>query len=248
VTVCVVGETLVKHLSRVGELSPEDCEAVQEVKGDVRIVRRHEDIVKAGAAPAFSVLVLRGFLQRYNSRRDGSRQIHSFYIAGDAPSLESLHLETMDSSISAVVHSEIAVISHGEMLVLMEERPAVRALVWRSSLRQSSLYREWLTRNSRLPADAAMAHLFCEMYTRSLAAGLVEQKSCHVPLTQEMLADALGLTGVHVNRTLQQLRETGMVDHKSGRLYVHDALKLADFADFEPSYLHLRNGHAVALS
>ena len=245
---CVVGEALVKHLSRVGELSPQDCEAIQGIKGEVRFVRRQEDIAKAGTAPVFSVLVLKGFLQRYNSRRDGSRQIHSFYIAGDAPSFESLHLDKMDYSLGAVVHSEVAIIPHGELMALMRDRPAVQALVWRSSLRQSSLYREWLTRNSRLPADGAMAHLFCELYARSLVAGLVEQKSCEVPLTQEMLADALGLTGVHVNRTLQQLRETGMVDHKSGRLFVHDARKLADFADFDPSYLHLRNGHALALS
>jgi CRP-like cAMP-binding protein len=244
----VIGEALVKHLSRLGELSSQDREAIHGVKGDVRAVRKQEDIAKAGTVPVFSVLVLRGFLQRYNSRRDGSRQIHSFYIAGDAPSFESLHLEKMDSSLCAVVHSEVALIPHSEMLELMRERPAIQSLIWRSSLLQSSLYREWLTRNSRLPADGAMAHLFCEIYVRSLAAGLVEQKSCEVPLTQEMLADALGLTGVHVNRTLQQLRETGMVDHKSGRLFVHDARKLADFADFEPSYLHLRNGYAAAFS
>ena len=89
-----------------------------------------------------------------------------------------------------------------------------------------------------------MAHMFCEIYTRSAAAGLVEQNSCIVPLTQEMLGDALGLTGVHVNRTLQQLRETGLVDHQRGRLFVYDFAGLASFADFDPAYLHLRDGHA----
>ena len=245
---CVVGEVLAKHLSRVGELTPEDRKAVLGVHGEIRAVRRHEEIVKAGSVPTFCVLLLRGFLQRYSNRRDGSRQVHSFYIAGDAPSLESIHLDVMDSSICAVVNSDIAVISHEELLALLHARPALQALVWRSSLQQSSLYREWLTRNSRLAADGAMAHLFCEMYVRSDAAGLVEQKSCDVPLTQEMLADALGFTGVHANRTLQQLRETGMVDHKSGRLFVHDIARLASFADFDPAYLHLRNGHAPALT
>jgi CRP-like cAMP-binding protein len=86
------------------------------------------------------------------------------------------------------------------------------------------------------------------MYVRSTAAGLVDQNSCEMPLTQEMLADALGLTGVHVNRTLQSLRETGLVDHKSGRLYVHDLRKLANFGDFDPQYLHLRNGQAAAFT
>ena len=244
----MIGEALAKHLSRVGELAQEDRQAVLAVKGEVRPARRHEDIVKTGSAPTSCVLLLRGFLQRYGSRRDGSRQIHSFYIAGDAPSLESIHLDRMDSSICAVVNSEVALIPHAELLALFAERPAVEALVWRSSLIQSSLFREWLARNSRLPADGAMAHLFCEMYVRSRAAGLVEQNSCDMPLTQEMLADALGLTGVHVNRTLQSLRETGLVDHKAGRLYVHDLRKLANFGDFDPQYLHLRNGQAAVFS
>ena len=244
----MIGEALAKHLCRVGELTREDRQAVLGVKGEVRPVRRHEDIVKTGSSPTFSVLLLRGFLQRYGSRRDGSRQIHSFYIAGDAPSLESIHLDRMDSSICAIVSSEVALIPHGELLALFAQRPAVEALVWRSSLSQSSLFREWLTRNSRLPADGAMAHLFCEMYVRSKAAGLVDQNSCDMPLTQEMLADALGLTGVHVNRTLQSLRETGLVDHKAGRLYVHDLRKLANFGDFDPQYLHLRNGQAAVFS
>jgi len=246
--VCVVGEVLAKHLSRVGELTTEDREAVLGVSGEIRSVRRHEDIVKAGSSPSFCVLLLRGFLQRYSNRRDGSRQVHAFYIAGDAPSLESIHLELMDNSICAVVNSDIAIVPHEELLALLNARPAVQALVWRSSLRQSSLYREWLMRNSRLPADSAMAHLFCEMYVRSDAVGLVDQKSCDVPLTQEMLADALGFTGVHANRTLQQLRETGMVDHKSGRLFVHDIARLISFADFDPAYLNLPNRHAPALT
>ena len=202
----MIGEALAKHLNRLGVMSPEDRQAVLEVKGEVRLVRRHEDIVKSGSAPTFCVLVLRGFLQRFSSRRDGSRQIHSFYIPGDAPSLESIHLDIMDNSICAVVNSEVALIPHGGLKSLLAARPAVDALVWRSSLVQASIYREWLMRNSRLPADAAMAHLFCEMYVRSNAAGLV--------------------------------------DHKNGRLFVQDVRKLASFADFDPLYLHLRNGQA----
>ena len=90
-----------------------------------------------------------------------------------------------------------------------------------------------------------MAHLFCEVYQRSSAANLVDRNSCEMPLTQEMLADALGLTGVHVNRTLQQLRETGMVDHKGGRLFMHDFDRLANFADFNPFYLHRKTAVRV---
>ena len=238
----MIGQVLLDHLSTVGELCPRDREAVLEVQGEIRTFRRHEDISKAGCEPAFSAVVVTGFIQRHVSRRDGSRQIHSFYIPGDAPSLESLHLDYLDSNLSAVVPSEVALIPQDDLHDLMNARPNVQALIWRSSLAQSAVYREWLMRNSRLAADGAMAHLFCEIYKRSSAAELLDRNSCEMPLTQEMLGDALGLTGVHVNRTLQQLRDTGMVDHKSGRLWVHDFQRLAEFADFDPVYLHVRNG------
>ena len=239
----MIGQVLLDHLSGVGELCPRDREAVLQVEGEIRTFRRHEDISKTGSQPAFSVVVVTGFIQRYVSRRDGSRQIHSFYIPGDAPSLESLHLDYLDSSLAALVPSEVALIPHDDLHELMHARPNLQALIWRSSLVQSAVYREWLMRNSRLAADGAMAHLFCEIFKRSIAADLVDRNSCEMPLTQEALGDALGLTGVHVNRTLQQLRDTGMVDHKSGRLWVHDFHRLAEFADFDPFYLHLRNGH-----
>ena len=237
----MIGQALLDHLERVGDFCPDDRDAILSVQGELNTFRRHEDISKSGTSPGFSAVVVTGFLQRYVSRSDGSRQIHSFYIAGDAPSLESLHLDRLDSSLSAAVTSEVAMIPHAELHRLMVARPRVQALIWRSSLMQSALYREWLMRNSQLAADGAMAHLFCEIYKRSSAANLVERKSCEMPLTQEMLADALGLTGVHVNRTLQQLRETGMVDHRSGRLFMHDFDRLANYADFDPFYLHLRD-------
>ena len=239
----MIGQALLDHLSRLGDLCGEDQEAVRQLPGELRTFKRHEDITKAGTAPSFSVVVVTGFMQRYVSRRDGSRQIHSFYIPGDAPTLESLHLDHLDSNLGAAVPSEVAIIPHSELHALVRARPRVHDLVWRSSVGQSALYREWLMRNSRLTACSAMAHLFCEIYTRCKAAGLVERNSCEMPLTQEMLGDALGLTGVHVNRTLQQLREMGFADHCRGRLFIHDFNGLSNFADFDPGYLHLGNGH-----
>jgi len=240
----VIGEAFLNHLLRLGDLAPEDSRAVVELNGEVRTLRRHEEIIKAGDTPNFSFVVINGFLQRYTSRRDGSRQIHSFYIATDAPSLESLHAGRVDNNLCAVVSSQVGMIAHSDLDELMRAHPNVGRLVWRSILAQSSIYREWLMRNSRMAADASMAHLFCEMYARYNAAGLGNGDRCDVPLTQDMLAEALGLTAVHVNRTLQQLRETGMVDHKGGILFVNDFKRLASYADFDPAYLHLKNGHA----
>jgi CRP-like cAMP-binding protein len=212
----------------------------------VRTLQKGRDILSAGDVPHFSVVVLKGFLCRHSLKRDGTRQIHSFYIPNDAPCLETLHIDYMDNSLGAVVPSTVGIIQHPEMFRLMEERPRVQALLWRETLVQAAVFREWLGRNSTLPAHSAMAHLFCEIYVRAEAAGLLVANSCEMPATQETLGHALGLTAVHVNRTLQLLRQSGLVDLKNGRVYIHDFDQLAELGEFDPSYLHLRNASRQA--
>ena len=236
----MIGQALFRHLSSIGELTEEDASAVARIKGEVRAVQKGKDILSVGDVPHFCVVVLKGFLCRSSWKRDGGRQIQSFYVPTDSPSLETLHIDYLDNSLGAVVPSTIGVIPHPEMFRLMEERPSVQALIWRETLIQAAVFREWLTRNSTLPAHSAMAHLFCEMFVRADAAGLVVANSCEMPTTQEMLGQALGLTAVHVNRTLQLLRESGLVDLKNGRLEVHNYDKLAEIGEFDPHYLHLR--------
>ena len=238
----MIGQALCKHLSSIGELSKADAEALARIKGEIRTLQKGKDILTVGDVPHFSVVVLKGFLCRHSWKADGARQIHSFYIPSDAPSLETLHIDYLDNSLAAVVPSTVGIVPHPEMFRLMEERPALQALIWRETLIQAAVFREWLTRNSTLPAHSAMAHLFCEIYVRSEAAGPVIANSCEMPTTQETLAHALGLTAVHVNRTLQLLRESGLVELRNGRLYIHDFDKLAEIGDFDPHYLHLRNG------
>lgn len=237
----MIGGALSKHLSCIGELSKDDLGALQRVKGEIRTLPKGKDILSAGDVPQYSVVVLKGFLCRHSWKRDGSRQIHSFYMPTDAPSLETLHIDYLDNSLSAVVPSTVGIIPHAELFRLMEDRPNLQALIWRATLIQAAVFREWLTRNSTLPAHSAMAHLFCEIFVRAEAAGLVMANSCEMPTTQETLAQALGLTAVHVNRTLQLLRESRLVELKNGRLYINDFEKLADFGDFDPLYLHLRH-------
>lgn len=159
--------------------------------------------------------------------------------------MESLHLDHVDNHLGAVVHSQIGLFSHDQLYRLIDERPEIRRLLWRQTLVQGAIFREWLARNSNMPAHASLAHLFCEMFTRAEAAGLTHGDSCPLPLTQAELADALGLTAVHTNRTLQALRETGAVEWRSGRLTVKDWPKLQAIARFDPLYLHLRSSSRV---
>jgi CRP-like cAMP-binding protein len=236
-----VGETLARHLASFGELPGTDFDALASLRAEIRDVPRHTDLLRSGDHPTNVVIVLSGLLQRYTIGPEGKRQIHSFYLPNEAPSLETLYIDYMDNNLATVVPSRIGLVSHDQIYRIIDERPEVRKLLWRQTLVQGAIFRQWLVRNSNMPAHMALAHLFCEMYVRADAAGLVENGLCSLPLTQEYVADALGLTAVHTNRTLQSLRETGAVEWRSGQLAVHDWPKLREIARFDPNYLHLRS-------
>jgi CRP-like cAMP-binding protein len=147
----------------------------------------------------------------------------------------------MDNNLGAAIDSRVGLIPNEQLYEIIDQRPEVRKLIFRETLVQAAVFREWLMRNSNMPAHACMAHLFCELFTRAKAAGLLAGNSFDLPITQETLSDAIGLTPVHVNRTLMLLRDTGAVEWRNGRVTVHDWNKLSATADFNPDYLHLRS-------
>jgi CRP-like cAMP-binding protein len=234
------GEILARHLASFGELPAADFDAVAALKAEVREFPRQTDTLRNGDQPTNVIIVLSGLMHRYTIGPEGKRQIHSFYLTGEAPSLETLYIDYMDNNLATVVPTRIGLISHDQIYRIIDERPEARKLLWRQTLVQAAIFRQWLVRNSNLPAHMALAHLFCEMFVRADAAGLVWDGVCSLPLTQEYVADALGLTAVHTNRTLQSLRETGAVEWRGGQLTVHDWPKLRELARFDPNYLHLR--------
>ena len=235
----MIGEIFIKHLELFGRLSGEDKDALRAIDGEVREFKRGEDILLEGERPTQSVVVFSGLLQRYTISPEGKRQIHSFYLPTDTPCLETLHIGVMDNTLGALAASRIGLVAHPQLFKIMDSHPNVLALFWRETLIQAAMFREWLMRNSQMLAHAQMAHLFCEIMTRARAAGLVRDDTCDLPITQEDLADALGMTSVHVNRTLMVLRTGGLVEFRGGRLTVTDWDRLVEIAEFDPSYLHL---------
>jgi CRP-like cAMP-binding protein len=235
-----IGAVLEKRLGLIGDLDEADVAALHTLEGEVRDVARGEDLLREGDRPTTSVVVISGLLQRYNVSPHGRRQIHSVYIASNTPCLETLHLDYMDNNLGALAPSRVGIVPHSELHRVMEERPNLRALIWRETLVQASMFRLWLMRNSQMLAHAQVAHLFCELMTRARAAGLADGDSLDLPITQEELGDALGMTGVHVNRTLMILRTGGLIEFRGGRLAVLDWDRLAETAEFDPCYLHLK--------
>jgi len=238
--VTLLGETLARHLECFGTMPAEDRAAIVALDGEVRQVGRMRDIYGVGEHPRHIVLVLKGFLMRYSIGADGGNQVHSFYLPGEAPDLETLYLDYMDNFLAAAVDSEVGMIPHEAVYQVIEDYPEARKLIWRQTLVQAAVFREWLVRNSHLTADGALAHLLCEIHLRAKAAGLANDWSCPLPLSQELVSDALGMTAVHVNRMMQLLRRSGAVEWRGGVLTIRDWDRLSELAAFDPKYLHLR--------
>ena len=235
----MIGEYMIRRFELIGELDDDDRRALLDVRGELRNLERGEDLLKDGGEPAFSVVVIDGLLQRYKINPQGKRQIHSFYLPTDTPSLETLPIEVMDNTLGAAAPSRVGLVSRAEMWRIMGERPNVLKLVWRETLVQAATFREWLMRNSQLLAHAQLAHFFCEIFTRAKAAGLARGDTFDLPLMPDDIADALGMSVLHVNRTRSLLQASGLVSFEGGRLKVPDLGALAEAAEFDGRYLHL---------
>jgi CRP-like cAMP-binding protein len=181
--------------------------------------------------------MLDGMTARYKVSADGKRQIMSFHIQGDIPDLQSLFIDVMDHSLAALVDSTVLTIPHDKMLELVSSHPRIAHLLWRETLIDAALFREWIVMRDR-PAYVRIAHLLCEQFLRMKAVGLTTDNSCPLPLTQAQIGDALGLSNVHVNRTLQELRAENLLEWEDGVLTVKDWKGLKRAGEFDPIYLH----------
>jgi CRP-like cAMP-binding protein len=214
--------------------------AVGQLPLDVRIFPAGADLVREGDRPAHCCLVVEGLAARYKLTGDGQRQIMSFHWAGDIPDLQTLHLRTMDHSLGAITRTTAAFISHDSIHRLIAGHPGIGSLLWRDTLIDSAIFREWLTGVGRRSAYSRIAHLICELYLRAKAVGLTTDHSMELPITQAELGDALGLSSVHVNRVLQELRGEGLIVSRGRMLVITDWPGLEAAGDFDPTYLHIQ--------
>ena len=180
-----------------------------------------------------------GWACRYKIIGEGRRQIFSFHIPGDIPDLQSLHIHTMDHSLCTVTESTVAFIPHESMLDLTARFPGVAAILWRDTLIDAAIFREWMVGMGRRSAFERIAHLFCELYLKLQAVGLAGSYRCPLPITQIDIGDALGLSNVHVNRVLQEMRGKRLITLRSSTLVIEAWDELIRVSEFDPTYLHL---------
>jgi CRP-like cAMP-binding protein len=234
-------EPLIRKLESIGALPELDREALANLPVQVRHLKADEDVVREGDVPSVCCLLVDGFMHRYKVLPDGKRQLLALHTPGDVPDLQSLFLRRLDHGLAATVPSTAAFIPHDALRALIRQFPTVADLFWRDTLIDAAIFREWIVALGQRSALSHLAHLLCEVFTRLRAVGLTQDHSCSLPLTQTELGDACGLSAVHVNRTLQDLRGEGLIEFHSSRLTILDWARLQEVAQFDPAYLHLRD-------
>jgi CRP-like cAMP-binding protein len=196
-------------------------------------------LVREGDRATECCLLLRGYAFRHKGTRCGRRQIVSFHMDGDFLDLQHLKLARADHSVETLTDADIAWVSHADLDGLIRGSRALTDALWRDALIDASVFREWILNVGRRSARSRIAHLLCELGLRRTVAGIGKPDRFELPMTQEHIADATGMTIVHVNRTLRSLTEDGAIERNAREVRVRDWHRLRRIADFDPAYLHL---------
>lgn len=195
-------------------------------------------IVRANEPLSQCTLILDGFVERYKDTPQGRRQILALHVPGDFIDLHSYPLKHLEHNVAALTPVRVALFPHAAIRALTERSATLTELLWRSTLIDAAVNREWIVSIGARAAAVRIAHLFCEMYLRLQRVGLADAPRFTLPLTQIDLADATGLTAVHANRMLRQLRERRLIEFRQGAVDILDWPGLQRFAEFDPSYLY----------
>lgn len=224
---------------RVRDHVSEREEAVlREAIAEIETFRSGKTIIRAGQTLDRSALLIDGYVARYKDLAAGERQIMEVHLPGDFLDLHGFLLKKLDHDIGAITKVTIGFAPHVGLRRITEEEPHLARMLWLSTLMDASIQRERILSVGRRSALARIGHLLCELYVRLDLIGLADEMSYSLPFTQTDLADATGLTSVHVNRMLRELREQGLLTFRGGWVTIHDWDRLQSASEFDPIYLH----------
>lgn len=230
---------LVKKLSARGPISGPEVAVLEQAVARIRQVETDVELVAEGSKPTDSTLLLKGFVARYRMMAGGKRQILGIHVEGDFVDLHSFLLKRMDHGIFTMTPCTVASVPHTRLTEITERFPHLTRMLWLSTLIDAAIHREWIVGLGRRTAIAKLGHLICELFVRLSVVGATKGHSFQVPITQEELADCLGLSIVHLNRSLKELRAKGLLTWQATAVTIEDWPKLKELAEFDPSYLSL---------
>lgn len=231
-----------RHIAKLrarDELSAEEEQAIRSAVSEYRDYPSDKVIIRPRVELDHSTLLLDGFMCRYKDLRGGQRQITELHVAGDFADLHSFTLLYLDHEIMTLTPCQVAIIPHANLKRITEQYPHLTRLYWFGTNLDGAIHREWELSLGRRTALAKLANLFCELQLRLQIVGLADETGYALPLTQTDLAECTGLTNVHVNRTLRQLREQKLVEFGNGQVKILDKAGLQRAGEFDPAYLYL---------
>ena len=233
-------DLLLRKLETHSRLGEDDRQAIRALPYTLKTLEPQSYTVREGDPPRHCAVLVSGFAYRHKLTGDGARQIVSLHIPGEPLDFQNLFLNVADHNVQTLTRAELAVIPRQELQELALSRATIGHAILVTTLIEASIFREWVLNVGRRDSKARIAHVLCEFAIRLDAQGLAEDYGYHLPMTQEQLADALGLTPVHVNRTLKALEAEGLIARSTGRqISFPDWERLRRVGDFNQRYLHL---------
>jgi len=232
-----------KVLRKRTEISAEEERAIRNSVAETRRLPPDEIAVHSGVELNSCMLLLDGWMARCKDLASGERQITELHIAGDFVDLHSFTLKCLDHDLATLTECTVGFIPHERMKDLTERYPHLARVYWFMTNVDAAIHREWVLSLGQRSAISRMAHLFCELHARLELVGRAKGNTYLLPLTQRELSECLGLTVVHANRTLQELRRRGVVTLENRQLTILDEKALEQVAEFDDSYLYLDRRH-----
>ena len=228
-----------KKLRRRDDISPEEERVIRNLVSHTTQFGADKVVIRAGEALNQSLILLRGWAARAKDLPSGQRQFAELHVPGDFADLHSFTLKRLDHDVVTITPCVFAIVPHEPLKEITEGFPHLTRVYWFATNLDAAIHREWALSLGRRSAISRMAHLFCELLVRLEVVGLTSGDSYDFPLTQVELAECLGLTSVHVNRTLQEMRKMGLVEVENRRIDILDLEALKGVAEFDDSYLYL---------
>lgn len=232
-------ELLLHRLRARHPLNHADSEALLALPHRVRWLEPRHYIVREREKATHCAVMISGFSIRHKVVAAGARQIVAVHMKGDPVDLQNSMLGTADHSVQMITAGDVVFIPREPIQQLALDHPRIAIAMWKDTLVDGSIFREWIANVGRRDGVTRLAHVLCEFAVRLKIAGLGEQRDYTLPMTQEQIADVLGLTPVHVNRTLMALEQQGLITRDKRSVTIADWQKLADAGDFDTTYLHL---------
>ncbi|WP_240500102.1 Crp/Fnr family transcriptional regulator [Sphingomonas montana] len=231
----------------MADLTANDTAALERITSRPRRYNPRQDLIREGDETGPMFVILDGWACRYKILPSGTRQIMAFLMPGDACDLHIKLLAEMDHGIQALTPAMVARVSQDDMQEIMQNHRSIALAMYSAQLVDEAIMRAWIVSMGRRSSVERLAHLMCELYLRGQTIGLTQDGELAMPLSQIVLADALGMTPVHINRVLKELRLDGTMSLTRGSVTIMDPQKLAQIAGFDENYLHRRTRHITGM-